>query len=80
MDGSKRVCPSLKGIYQSKQKVITDGKLREVVADEAYLHNSIQNPNTDIVEGFKANVMPPFGKMLSPQEIEALVKYLKSVQ
>ena len=80
LDGSKRVCPSLKGIYQSKQKVITDGKLREVVADEAYLHNSIQNPNADIVEGFKANVMPPFGKMLSPQEIEALVKYLKSVQ
>ncbi|MDD2357998.1 MAG: cytochrome c oxidase subunit II [Thiovulaceae bacterium] len=80
LDGSKRVCPSLQGIYQSKQKVTTDGKLREVVADEEYLHNSIQNPNADVVVGFKAGIMPQFGKMLSQEEIEALVKYLKSIK
>lgn len=80
LDGSKNICPTLKGIYQSRQKVITNGKLREVTADEAYLHNSIQNPNADVVEGFPAGVMPPFGKMLSSDEIEALVKYLKEVK
>ncbi len=80
LDGSKMIGPSLKGIYNSKQKVMTNGKLREVTADEAYLHNSIQNPNADIVEGFPANTMPPFGKMLSQDEIKALVVYLKSVK
>jgi len=80
LDGSKNICPSLKGIYQSTQKVVTDGKKREVTADEAYLRNSIQNPNADVVEGFPAGVMPPFGKMLSSDEIEALVQYLKEVK
>ncbi|MBU0632113.1 cytochrome c oxidase subunit II [bacterium] len=80
LDGSKRIGPSLKGIYQSRQKVVTEGKLREIIADESYLRNSIQNPNADVVEGFKSGLMPPFGKMLSPEEIDALVKYLRSIK
>ncbi|MDM5271909.1 cytochrome c oxidase subunit II [Sulfurovum sp. zt1-1] len=80
LDGSQRIGPSLKGIYQSTQKVVTDGKLREVVADEAYLHHSIENPNADIVEGFPPGLMPQFGKMLSSDEIDALVEYLKGVK
>lgn len=80
LDGSKKVGPSLKGIYQSTQKVVTDGKVREVTADEEYLHRSIHDPNADVVEGFPSNVMPPFGKMLTQGEIDALVKYLKGVK
>jgi cytochrome c oxidase subunit 2 len=79
LDGSARVGPSLKGIYQSRQKVVTDGKVREITADEAYLHHSIKNPNADVVEGFPSGVMPPFGAMLSDEEIDALVKYLEGV-
>jgi len=79
LDGSKRVGPSLKGLYQSKQKVITEGKLHEITADTAYLHNSIQHPNADVVEGFPSGVMPPFGTILSDEEVNALVKYLQGV-
>ena len=79
LDGSKRVGPSLKGIYQSREKVVTDGKLREVTVDDVYLYNSIRDPNTDVVDGFQPGLMPPFGEMLSKEEIEALVKYLKEV-
>jgi len=79
LDGSKRVGPSLKGLYQSKQKVVTEGKLREITADTAYLHNSIQHPNADVVEGFPSGVMPPFGTLLSDEEMNALVKYLEGV-
>jgi len=79
LDGSKRVGPSLKGIYQSKQKVVTEGKLHEVTVDTAYLHNSIQHPNADVVEGFPSGIMPPFGTTLSEEEVNALVKYLEGV-
>lgn len=79
LDGSEKIGPSLKGIYQSTQKVVTDGKPREVTADEAYLHNSIHDPNADVVEGFQPNMMPQFGKILTPEEIDALVEYLKGV-
>lgn len=80
LDGSKRVGPTLKGAYKRKEKVITDGKLREVIVDEAYLHKSIQNPNADVVEGYPKGTMPQFGKILTEQEIKMLVDYLKSVK
>jgi len=80
LDGTKKIGPSLKGIYQSTQKVLTDGKPRTVTADDAYLHRSIEQPNADIVEGFPPGVMPQFGKMLTPEEVEALVTYLKGVK
>lgn len=80
VDGSKKVGPTLKGVYNSMQEVITDKKVRKVKADEAYLHRSIQDPNADIVKGFPSGIMPQFGKMLKPEEIDALVKYLKEVK
>lgn len=80
LDGSKKIGPSLKGIYQSTQKVVTDGRTREVTADETYLRNSIENPSADVVEGFRPGLMPPFGKMLTTDEVEALVKYLKEIK
>jgi cytochrome c oxidase subunit 2 len=79
LDGSKRVGPSLKGIYQSKQQVVTEGKLHEITVDTAYLHNSIQHPNADVVDGFPSGIMPPFGTTLSNEEVNALVKYLEGV-
>lgn len=79
LDGSKRVGPSLKGIYQSKQKVVTGSNHHEITVDRGYLHNSIQHPNADVVEGFEPGIMPPFGTMLSDEEINALVKYLEGV-
>jgi len=80
LDGTKKIGPSLKGIYGSVRKVLTDGKMREVKADEAYLHTSIHDPNADVVEGFPPNIMPPFGKMLTQAEIDALVNYIKEIQ
>jgi cytochrome c oxidase subunit 2 len=80
LDGSKKVGPSLKGIYRSPQKVVTNGKTREVIADEAYLRDSIRNPDADVLEGFRPGLMPPFGKTLSPGEVDALVNYLKEIK
>ena len=80
LDGSRKVGPSLKGIYQSTQKVVTDGKTREVTADEAYLRRSIKSPNADVVEGFRQGIMPPFGASLSDAEVDALVTYLRSLK
>lgn len=80
LDGTKKIGPSFKGIYGSVRKVLTNGKEREVKADETYLHTSIHDPNADVVEGFPPNIMPPFGKMLKPDEIDALVNYIKEIK
>ena len=51
-----------------------------MTADETYLHRSIEHPNADVVEGFPQGVMPPFGQMLTPGEVDALVTYLKGIK
>jgi cytochrome c oxidase subunit 2 len=44
----------------------------------SFIEESIVDPNKEIAEGYPPDVMPQdFGESLSPQELEALVKYLK---
>lgn len=52
-----------------------DGALRG--KDEAYIEESIVDPNAEVAPGQPPDVMPQtFGDDLSPQELEALVQYL----
>jgi cytochrome c oxidase subunit 2 len=48
--------------------------------DAAFIKESILDPNKVIAPGFQPSVMPPnFGDTLSPQQVDALVKYLSTV-
>jgi cytochrome c oxidase subunit 2 len=48
--------------------------------DEAFIRESIVNPNAEIAPGFDKDIMPQnFSKLLSKPEIDALVKYLEEV-
>ncbi|MES2152511.1 MAG: cytochrome c oxidase subunit II [Pseudomonadota bacterium] len=73
VDGSAGVGPSWKGLY-GKSEALEGGQT--VVADDAYLKQSISDPKARIVRGF-APVMPqqPF----SEAELEALVAYIKTL-
>jgi cytochrome c oxidase subunit 2 len=76
VNGSDAVGPSWLGVYGS-EKSLDDGT--SVVADEAYIRNSIINPNEQVVEGF-APIMPPsYGEQLSEEEINDLIEYIKSL-
>jgi cytochrome c oxidase subunit 2 len=57
------VGPNLDEVLQSK--------------DEAFIRESISDPNAQIAEGYQPDVMPNFGEQLSDAEIGALVKYLR---
>jgi cytochrome c oxidase subunit 2 len=55
------------------------GKLGKV--DAKFIHTSIVDPNADVTKGYKPNIMPQdFGKKLSKEELDALVKYLLGSQ
>ena len=48
--------------------------------DEAFIHESIVDPDKEIADGYQAGIMPPnFGQTLQPAQIDALVKYLSDV-
>ncbi|WP_419765124.1 MAG: cytochrome c oxidase subunit II [Arcobacter sp.] len=80
LDGSKLVGPSFKGIYGRVQKITINNSLKEIIVDDEYLKSSILKPNEAIVEGYYAGVMPSFENVLSDKEIEAIIKYLKTIK
>jgi len=79
IDGTPGVGPTLKGLFGKTVTVITDGKERQVVADEIYLRKSLLEPNADIVKGLPP-IMPPQKGLLADQELDALVTYLKGLK
>jgi hypothetical protein len=53
-----------------------------VTADDAYLRRAIADPDAEIVKGYRAGVMSAaisgFGLDAKPDDVDALVAYLKS--
>jgi cytochrome c oxidase subunit 2 len=69
-------CPILRGLY-NKPVQLNDG--RTVLADDAYLRESILEPNAKIVSGFEANIMPNFKGQLSEENVIQLIAFIKSL-
>jgi|GraSoiStandDraft_24_1057298.scaffolds.fasta_scaffold29669_2 cytochrome c oxidase subunit II len=67
--------PNLTGVF-GKPVLLEDG--RTVTADENYVRESILSPTAKVVSGFKP-IMPPFQGIVSEEQLNALVAYVKSL-
>lgn len=76
VDGSQMVGPTWQGLYMHEVE-LEDGTT--VIADDAYLFESILDPNAKVVKGFPAGAMPPYGAILTEQQIADLVAYIRSL-
>lgn len=68
-------CPPLEGVYGNPVK-LDDG--RTVIADEAYLRESILRPAAKVVAGFRP-IMPPFEGQLGEEGLMQVIVYIKSL-
>ncbi|MCB2179950.1 cytochrome c oxidase subunit II [bacterium] len=75
IDGSIIVGPSWAGLYGSEVE-LADGTT--VIADDAFIHESILDPNAKIVSGFPANAMPQYS--LSEEEVADIIEFIKTLQ
>jgi cytochrome c oxidase subunit II len=67
--------PNLMGVF-GKPVLLEDG--RTVTADENYIRESILDPGAKVVKGFKP-VMPTFQGLVSEEQLNALIAYVKSL-
>src|SRR3712207_3690826 len=67
--------PTLYGIFGHSQQVEGGAS---VTVDEAYIRESILNPQAKIAAGFQ-NIMPTFQGQLSEEQILQLVAYIRSL-
>lgn len=72
---AKSRAPVIEGIY-NREVVLQDG--RKVRADEAYLRESILNPDAKIVAGFQP-IMPTYAGQVNEEEILQLITFLKAL-
>ena len=68
--------PSLAGIFGNTQQLESGGSVR---VDEAYLRESITNPQAKLVAGF-GPIMPTFQGQVSEDQLVQLIAYIKSLQ
>ncbi len=73
-DGTGRG-PNLQGVF-GKPVALTDG--RTVMADENYFRDCILDPGAKRVKGFQP-IMPTFQGLVSEEQVNALVAYVKSL-
>ncbi len=69
-------CPSLRYVF-GRPVPLEDG--RTVMADEAYIRESILVPNAKIVKGYPRDVMPSFQGQIDEAGLMQLIAYIKSL-
>lgn len=72
---STSTAPTLIGLYGEEEQ-LADGST--VTVDEAYLQDSILNPQAQIVEGYQP-IMPSYAGRITDQQLAALIAYLQSL-
>lgn len=76
MDDASGRGPSLRGLYGSQVK-LADGST--VVADDAYVRESILNPHAKLVAGYQP-LMPTFQGLVNEEALMGLIEYIKTLQ
>jgi len=80
LDGTKIIGPTWKGLFGTKEIVLTKGVEREVTVDSAYVLNSIYNPNDDIVKGYKKGLMLSYKNELKEEDIKEIIVFMKTLK
>lgn len=77
-NGNQSVGPTWLGLFGA-ERPISGGS--SVTADEAYLRESILDPNAKVAEGYSPGIMPQnFSERLSASEIDSVLEYIKTLQ
>jgi cytochrome c oxidase subunit 2 len=80
-EAAQPACASCHTLKDAGSTGTTGPNLDEAIPklDDAFIKQSIQDPDAKVTEGYQAGLMPKYGDTLSDAQVDALVKYLKEV-
>lgn len=73
--GASGIGPTWRGLFGSEEE-LTDGTI--VIADEAYIAESIHDPQAKIVAGFESQLMPSYD--FTDEQIADIIAYIKTLR
>lgn len=81
MDGNRLVGPSFKGLYGRETSVVNeDGSELTLTADDAYIIESLNEPNAKVVSTYSKGMMVSYKDKFSDEERQQIINYLKTVK
>ena len=80
LDGTRLVGPSFKGLFGSERIVITANNTVTVTADEQYIHNSVYDPDLQVVSSFNKGIMKSYKELLKEADIKTITEYIKTLK
>ena len=78
-DGSRLVGPSYLGYYGKNRTVQIGNTKTTVVMDDDYVRRSIFDPNYEIVEGYQRGLMQSYKGMLTDEDVDKMIEYIKAL-
>ncbi len=80
LDGSKLLGPSLRGFWGKERTVTVKGEGDQTkIANEEYIKDAIYNPNKEVVKGFSKGLMQSYEEIISEDQIDQIIEYLKTI-
>lgn len=79
-DGTKLVGPTFQGLWGREALVTRDGRAWTQTVDEAYVRESILKPQAAVVQGYETVPMADFSSVLTGDELERLIEYLRGMR
>jgi cytochrome c oxidase subunit 2 len=80
IDGTKLVGPTFKGLFGSERTVIIKNKEVKRTADEAFIANSVYNPDSEIAAGYNKGLMKSYTGILKEDDLKKIQEYLKTLR
>lgn len=79
-DGTKLVGPTFKGFFGSERTVVVQRKEVKITVDEAFIANSIYNPDSEIAAGYNKGLMKSYTGVLNADDLKKIQEYLKTLR
>ena len=79
-DGGNLIGPTFKGLWEREQTVTREGESQTIVVDEAYLRESVEQPQAAIVQGYEQVPMANFSSVMNDAQLDALIEFLKTIE
>ncbi len=78
-DGAKLIGPTLKALWGRDEMLIRRGERETITVDDAYVRESILEPQAAIVQGYEEVPMTNFAEVRTTKQIDLLIACLKSL-
>jgi len=80
IDGTKLAGPTFKGLFGSERTVVVKNKEIKRTADDAYIVNSVYNPDAEIETGYNKGLMKSYTGILKEDDLKKIQEYLKTLR